>query len=162
MIEYRTGSLFNAPSGVILAHACNAKGVWGSGIAKQFKERFPDNYNEYSFHCNRKCWSARPEILVGTTLLLDMQRPNLEGWAGIACLITSKGYGSMLDPQDEILSATAAALVSLRLQVNLPVEVHMPKINSGLFGIPWRATEKVIESLLEAFPQMKVVVWTPR
>ncbi|KAK4904538.1 ADP-ribose 1''-phosphate phosphatase, partial [Elasticomyces elasticus] len=33
------GSLFDSPDGSALIHACNCMGVWGSGIANDFRER---------------------------------------------------------------------------------------------------------------------------
>jgi ADP-ribose 1''-phosphate phosphatase len=157
MIEHRKGSLFDAPDGAILAHACNAKGIWGSGIAKQFKERFPGNYDSYAWHCQR---NSRPESLVGTTLLLGAEAPNFEGW-GIACMFTSKGYGRDVDPPEEILLSTQCAFTDLLSQAPLGCEIHMPKINSGLFNVPWEETQYELESVLEDWPHNKVVVWTP-
>ena len=50
-LEYVKGSVFDAPKGVILAHACNAQGSWGSGVALEFKKRFPDAYAYYHKTC---------------------------------------------------------------------------------------------------------------
>jgi len=44
-------SLFTAPEGSIIIHACNTKGVWGSGIAAAFAKIFPDARNVYAKAC---------------------------------------------------------------------------------------------------------------
>lgn len=150
MITYRKGSLFDAPEEVYLAHACNAQGAWGSGIAKQFYDRFPEDYDEYHEWCqtfNR----------TGSTLIT---------WNKIVCLVTSEYYGSRKDSEEEILFNTQAALIDMLEQLEdrqqYDAEIHMPKINAGLFGVPWEKTEEVIRRTISIFPNMKdlkVVVW---
>ena len=52
MIQYKKMSLFDAPENSIITHACNAQGVWGSGIAKEFKKRYSNAFEVYYEHCN--------------------------------------------------------------------------------------------------------------
>lgn len=167
IIEHRTGSVFEAQSipGSILAHACNAKGVWGSGVAKEFKERFPNQYASYNWICSRPAdvvWNPitnkfDPGTRVGTTHLAHC---NVFG-VTVACMITSNGYGKDVDPPPAILQATYSAFIDLLSQLSPPVKVHMPKINSGLFNVPWALTESVLKEAGEYFPDTHVVVWTP-
>lgn len=82
-IKYIKGSLFDAPEGYILTHACNAQGVWGSGIAKEFKKRKPLAFKNYNLFCkdpktdNGVKKSAegllRVEKVKGNFVLLDKQ-----------------------------------------------------------------------------------------
>lgn len=155
IIEHRTGSVFEAQSipGSILAHACNAKGVWGSGVAKEFKERFPNQYNAYSYHCNK--FNGGP--IVGTTLLVYDQIFDI----GVACMITSERYGKDVDPPAAILEATYSAFIDLLSQLAPGSTIHMPRINSGLFNVPWPLTESVLKKAGEYFPDARVIVWTP-
>lgn len=148
MIEHRIGNLFDAPVGSILAHACNGKGTWGGGIAAEFKKRRPAEYVIYHDRCARE---KKTSNLVGQCI-----------FAGdVACLITSDGFGARVDSPESILGATEAALGDLfyRAQV-LSQEIHMPKINSGLFCVPWELTEAVIERVLAKYKNVKVVVWS--
>ena len=48
MIQYKRMSLFDAPTESAIFHSCNALGIWGAGIAKEFKERFPNTYKQYN------------------------------------------------------------------------------------------------------------------
>ena len=52
-IIYKRGDPF-AQSGEdkILVHACNCKGVWGSGIAVEFAKRFPFAHADYVRLCS--------------------------------------------------------------------------------------------------------------
>jgi hypothetical protein len=36
-------------------------------------------------------------------------------------------------------------------RLNPEVEIHSPKINAGLFNVPWEETEKVLETVLHRF-----------
>jgi len=137
MIEYHQCDLFLAPEGSILVHACNAKGVWGSGIAKEFKRRFPLSFEQYEKYCKQPI-----EITRGSCLLVG------EGQFGIGCLITSNGYGKHVDDPETILLATRSAFNELLEQIGSDTEIHMPKINSGLFNVPWELTEQVLNQTL--------------
>jgi ADP-ribose 1''-phosphate phosphatase len=135
MITYVKGDLFSAPKGSILIHSCNCQGVWGSGIAKQFAERFPEAKKVYS----EACRSRGPTIL-GRSLLIPA------GDYTIGCLFTSNNYGQYVDSPEEILEKTRIAIEFLLAQNIDNKPMHMCKINSGLFRVPWEETEKVLNS----------------
>lgn len=135
MIYYHPGSLFSAPKGAILAHACNAQGVWGRGIALEFKQRFPDAYREYTAACDALNITGYASIFK-------------DGDYYVGCLYTSRYY-SPPDDRAKILHHTATALVWLKehyetLPAPLPM-VCSNKFNSGLFKVPWQDTVEVIE-----------------
>ena len=146
MIEYRKGSLFDAPVGTVLAHACNGHGVWGGGIAAQFAVRFPKSDKQYQANCRA---DSDPS---GACWVLDE-----ENGYNVACLVTSVGYGVRLDPETVILINTEWSVCQMFSYGHK--EVHMPKINSGLFGVPWEKTEAVLLKILEVFTDTKIVVW---
>lgn len=146
MITEVKGSLFDAPKGALLVHSCNTQGAWGAGIAAKFTQVYPDYYQAYASKCARYGSS-----LLGTTFLIQGK------YHRVGCLFTSTGYGTKALYQDEILQATKKALLDLFTQIHHTEEVHMPKINSGLFRVPWDLTKKV----LEEFPERKFIVWVP-
>lgn len=133
----------------MLAHACNAKGIWGSGVAKSFKFKFPNVFDVY--HNIYQLGLMR----VGDCCVIPDDKNHY--W-GIACLITSKNYGKYVDAPEKILDATCNAVTSLLKQVPFTIEIHMPRINSGLFNVPWESTENIINQLAS---DHKIVVWTP-
>ena len=108
-----SGDLFSAPEGSILVQACNTKGSWGAGIALAFRERFPEQFEQYAQHCKEK-----KDTLVGTCLLLQAENHS------IACLFTSRNYGRNKDSPDQILAATKTALQDLVRQNTKGKELH--------------------------------------
>lgn len=155
--------------------ACNAKGVWGSGVAVEFKKRvhplgnpfhshrsltihkFPKAYQMYHAHC----LAHKTSLVDGTTLLIlpqsfgtVKQHTRNRDTHYIACLFTSHGYGKTVDPPETILKNTKAALDNLatqieKLKVDTPgIEVgecRAVRINSGKFGVPWEKTRRILE-----------------
>lgn len=134
------GDLFLAPKGSIIIHSCNTKGVWGSGIAKQFAKRFPKARDTYAQVCQEKGAS-----LLGTCLLIPA------GDYTIGCLFTSKNYGQHVDKPVKILENTETALLDLISQNVDNKELHMCKINSGLFKVPWGDTKAILKELSPDF-----------
>jgi len=139
------GNLFNAPEESIICHAVNCRGVWGAGIALQFAKRFPWSFREYQKICaSKKDWE-----LVGTTSLISSPKHI------IGCLFTSKGFGDNADPESYILYQTINAISDLISKNIHKRPIHMCKINSGLFGVKWEKTQKV----LEMFPEQEFTVY---
>ena len=138
MITYSKGNLFHAPRGVYLAHACNCRGKWGAGVAHEFRNRFPNSYKEYQRYCRL---GAKPG---------DIFICSEESGYQVICLFTSESYGSSVDAADSILEATKQA--SSKFPIDKPI--HMPKINSGLFKVPWELTEEILRNL-----HQDITVW---
>lgn len=150
----KKGSLFDAPEGSVLVHACNAQGMWGSGIAKEFAERFPESYDSYKIICKLG------PIVVGQGFVLGR-----ENGQRVGCLITSANYGQLRDSKDVILQNTRSALRDLlgitgklNCWIGQDEEIHSCKFNAGLFGVPWEETEKILLEVLDEAGYNKV--WT--
>lgn len=153
MIEYRKGDLFDnlQEKPDIIAHACNAKGMWGSGFAHQCANKYPRAYKKYQEFCNTK----RVDKL-GTSFLAwdDLRKQH------IGCLITSKDYGKLRSSIPIILTSTATSVNQLLSQLPLNAVVFSPKINAGLFGVPWKITEEIIKPIIESNQKnIRWVVW---
>jgi ADP-ribose 1''-phosphate phosphatase len=123
--------LFEAPKGSILVHACNAQGVWGSGIAKEMKARFPIAFQHYNFQCEMY------------KMLGDIDVTTDKDYV-IASIITSDNYASKVDSPDEILVSTTIALNELCKKLTPEAQIYSNKFNSGLFKVPWDQTEKIL------------------
>lgn len=147
-ISYRKGSVFKAGPGAILAHACNAQGSWGAGVALQFKKKFPKAFEDYKKWCEKD-----PEVLVGSYLKLKEETNT------VVCLFTSAGYGDRKDTPEDILKNTETAVRDFIMTVPYKGVVHSPKINAGLFNVPWNKTEAIIKSCLNNRPDVQWVVW---
>lgn len=139
---YKKMDLFDAPIGSILVHAVNAQGVWGSGIAADFKKRFPKAFDSYIKECKDYSMNAEYDLCI-------------ENGYNIVSLFTSKNYASKVDSPDEILVNTTLALNSFtqHLDDNAWEEIHIysNKFNSGLFKVPWVETEKILKVFINRY-----------
>lgn len=52
MIKYVHGNLLESDANV-LVNTVNCRGIMGAGIAKQFKQKFPEMFQEYKLACRR-------------------------------------------------------------------------------------------------------------
>jgi ADP-ribose 1''-phosphate phosphatase len=145
---YKEMSVFDAPKGSILVHACNCRGVWGSGVAAEFKKRFPAAFQQYLTVC----------LCNGFTILGNSFCWSDNGYQ-IGCLMTSRDFGARVDPPDAIIESTRKALNSLFQQKPLQkdAQVFSPMFNSGLFQVPWKHTEALLKDELVQHPG---VCWT--
>ena len=146
MITEVKGNLFDAPKGALLAHACNTRGTWNAGVAAYFARLYPEYYKAYAAHCEHY-----GSELLGTSFVMAGK------YHRVGCLFTSTGYGHKALYRDDILKATYHSLLDLFDKVPQGEEIHMPRINSGLFRVPWGLTKKV----LEEFPEKEFIVWVP-
>ncbi len=156
---HKQGDLFTVSDiRAVLTHACNGQGVWGSGIAVEFKKRFPVGFQQYKEECDVWLSGKMKRSLMGTAIIFA------KGTARepiCSALFTSTNYGKKVDKPELILSNTEQAFKDLLRQLPEGIEVHMPRINSGKFAVPWEQTEVVLNKVLESFPNHKVFVWTP-
>lgn len=161
---------------LLLAHACNCLGIWGGGIASVFKTRYLSSYELYHIHCHsfRSPNELLGTSLLLPVSKKDMGYVN--GSADkllVVCLFTSiigqesareiakNTERAMLDLREklqnpELIENDTARSIILKYNkeiqnsegvVNLAEYcVNMPKINSGIFGVPWEYTEKALEN----------------
>jgi len=138
--------LFDAPKRSYIAHACNCVGVWGKGIAKSFKEKFPKSFQSYhDYVIGNHC--------LGTAFVCEMENNFY-----VVCLMSSVGYDSKVGDPKSIVSATTLALNDLLQQIPPNSIVYSNKFNSGLFNVPWEDTEKILLETLEKFPEITWIV----
>jgi ADP-ribose 1''-phosphate phosphatase len=74
----------------------------------------------------------------------------------VICLFTSRGYGSDKDSPEMIVGATESAIMHLLYHYG-ERKINSPKINSGLFNVPWELTEGVIKKIIPE--NMPWTVW---
>lgn len=90
-IKYHKMSLFDAPKGSHLVHAVNCKGVWGSGIAVEMKNNFPNAFRNYNANCECS----------GRYNLGDFDGTKENDYT-VVNLYTSDDISQYKDPEDEI------------------------------------------------------------
>lgn len=140
MIKYHKLDLFDAPEDSVLVHAVNAEGVWGSGIALEFAKRHPKIEKSYKNYC-----ALYKEKLVGQAVLtVDTNRR-------VFNLFTSSKISANRDSEEIILLNTILSVNDLLKQVDGRFDIYSNKFNSGVFGVPWEKTERIIEILSERY-----------
>lgn len=161
MITHKTMSLFDAPQESVIVHACNSQGVWGSGIAKPFKEKYPHSFTDY----NRFCLLANEErgTACGRAGLSSFHEsePHWVGW-----IVTSHNYASQKDPVELIKINTTLALMELCKKIYMghsseeypSIDVYSNKFNSGLFAVPWEDSELILKTVLKDFKRINWIV----
>ncbi|GAV29031.1 hypothetical protein PMKS-002510 [Pichia membranifaciens] len=160
---------------LLIAHACNCLGIWGGGIASVFKTRYFSSYELYHTYCHsfRSPTELLGTSLLLPVSSSDAGFVNgLKDQLIVVCLFTSViGQESEL----EIAKNTESAMLDLKHKLQNPslienvtsrqiienynkqildadgkldvlqYTINMPKINAGIFGVPWALTEKALE-----------------
>ena len=150
-LVYKKMSLFDAPEGANILHACNAKGVWGSGIAAEMRVRYPKAYAQYKQFCSEG-------NKVGQFLSSHWENHS------VYSIITSYNYGSNVETPSKILVNTAIAISHLAAwgtSKGQDLVIYSNKFNSGLFKVSWKDTEYVILKVLEMCPGLTWIVCDP-
>lgn len=164
MISYKKISLFDAPKDSVIIHACNSQGVWGSGIAKPFKEKYPQSFQDY----NKFCLMANEERGTACGRAQLSSYPDSEShWVG--WIVTSHDYGPKKDSPEQIKVNTTLALAELCKKLYLAhpredfptIDVYSNKFNSGLFAVPWTDSELILETVLRDFKRINWIVCDP-
>ncbi len=161
MITYKKMRLQDAPEDSILLHACNAQGVWGSGIALSLKKLYPKSYLAYNGYCTNFLQANPYYGAVGTALITSREKKHF-----IGCMITSFGFGGNKDNEDVIIGQTWLALDDFFRQYNYVTNglhgkpIYCNKFNSGLFAVPWTKTENILAYFAGRY-NVEVVICDP-
>lgn len=146
-VEHREGDLF-AQGIRALGQGVNCHGVMGTGIAKEFRRRWPAMYDDYRlwFHNG---W-LRPGR-VHTWL-------NLAGDAVVFNLATQDlpGRTATLDAVRESLTVALANAATLGVP-----ELGIPRLGCGIGGLDWPDVAKVIDDVAGGSTVNVVVVSLP-
>lgn len=142
MIEYVEGDLiqmakeghFNA-----IAHGCNCFHVFGSGVAAQIKESFPEAYSADK----NTVWGDRSKL---GNYSNNSALTQTGGVFRIYNLYTQFNYGKTGRHLD--YEALAKALEKLNFLVRADLPFGIPKIGCGLAGGDWKIVSTMIESIL--------------
>lgn len=137
-LQEETGDIFDAPTNTLIIHACNCEGHWGAGIAKAFKDLYPQAHQHHEEYCQDHSYSLIdsaqliPPLDASSNDGGEDKKPPSEASDGdkeaknipetpkhfIGCLFTSRRYGRKKDTPKRILQATKPAMEDLLRQVN--------------------------------------------
>lgn len=149
MIRYAKGNLLDAPVEA-LVNTVNEVGVMGKGIARMFRDAFPENAVVYEQAC------ARREVRVGRVFVTESQR--LFGPRWIIHFPTKKHWR-----QPSTLGWVRDGLGDLKrvvLQHGIR-SLAVPALGCGNGGLDWRQVRPEIESVFGELNDVDVIVYEP-
>lgn len=137
-IEYVSGDLFvNRFEVQAFAHGCNCQGSMGAGIAKGFRERYPEMYEEY----RRRCKAEPRQFNLGDSFLWQE-----EGKPWVFNLGTQERYWRARASYEAI----EAALETMKHQADEQGirTIAIPRIGVGYGGLSWKKVRAILEQVL--------------
>ena len=152
MVRVRKGDILSAQKGIIV-HGCNARGVMGSGLAKQVKERWPACFEAYRQHLLFQAHGGYPSLGQVVPYVVN---ENLV----IANAITQEDYGREPGKVYVNYAAVGQCFVNIaRAALDLQLPVHYPMIGAGLGGGDWELIERQIELAFGPYPEVDRFLW---
>jgi len=156
MIETRTGDLFDADVEA-LVNSVNCAGVMGRGLARQFKERFPENLRKYKNACRAD--DLEPgRVLVHDRggLFYDPQDSDGPRYIlNVATIDHWKDRARRADVQEGIRS------VAREVEQRSIRSIAIPAIGCGYGGLAWGDIEGVIRDAFGSLRDCRTVLFPP-
>ncbi len=149
-IEIVSGDLFvNHYNAQAYAHGCNCQGSMGAGIAKGFKERYPDMFEVYRAMCQ-----AEPrQFNLGDSFLWKAED---KPW--VFNLGTQERYWRARASYEAI--ETALSKMKQQANDNNLQTIAIPRIGTGYGGLSWKRLKVIIERVFADWPGVLYVYET--
>lgn len=149
MIEHTTGDILKADAEAVV-NTVNCVGFMGRGIALQFKQAYPDNFEQYERACARKEVEPGRMLVVETGQLTNpryiINFPTKRHWRG----------KSRIEDIESGLRALVAEIERLGIR-----SVAVPPLGCGLGGLQWSDVRPRVERAFEALPDVRVLLYAP-
>jgi len=149
MLEFKQGNLLEEDAEA-LVNAVNCVGVMGKGIALQFKQAFPENFQQYKKACDAKEVQPGRMFTVPTGKLFNPKY--------IINFPTKRHWRDKSKIED--IQTGLKALVAEVQQLGI-TSIAIPALGCGNGGLDWVEVKPLIESAFVELPEVKVVVFEP-
>ncbi len=149
MIEYTQGNLLEADAEA-LVNTVNCVGFMGKGIALQFKQAFPENFEAYRRACEQaqlhpgRMFVFENRSMIGPKYIINF--PTKRHWKG----------NSRLEDIDAGLDALVEDVARLGIK-----SIAVPPLGCGLGGLDWNKVRPRIELAFKAVPDVRVLLFAP-
>lgn len=150
MIELTSGDILKDDSDAIV-NTVNCVGVMGRGIALQFKNAWPENFDAYAAGCKRD------EVQPGRMFIYEVGQltsprfivnfPTKRHW---------KGKSRMEDIESGLQDLVK------QIQARGIRSIAIPPLGSGLGGLEWADVRPVIETALADLADVRVRIYEPK
>jgi O-acetyl-ADP-ribose deacetylase (regulator of RNase III) len=149
MIEYKKGDIFHEDVEAVV-NTVNCVGTMGRGLALQFKNAYPENFEFYVAACERN------EVLPGKMLTFKTGRlTNPKYIINFPTKRHCRGK-SRIEDIDSGLVALVNEIWFLNIQ-----SIAIPPLGSGLGGLKWSSVRPSIENSLGGLVKVRVVIFEP-
>ena len=149
MIRFTTGDILAAQAEA-LVNTVNCVGVMGRGVALQFRQAFPANYEAYKVACGRGDVRPGHMFVVETGFIANpkyiINFPTKRHWRGKSRM--------------EDIEAGLEALVA-EIRARAIRSIALPPLGSGLGGLRWADVRPRIEAALGTLQDVDVIVFEP-
>ena len=146
MITFVRGNLFDSPAQV-LCNTVNCVGVMGKGIALDFKQRYPQMFEDYKARCS--IGNVKP----GTPYLWEDERVQILNFP------TKRHWRDNSLIQDIELGLAYLAQHYTELGIH---SIAMPPLGCGNGGLDWNVVKPLITRYLSHIPDLEVFVYEPQ
>lgn len=150
MIELTKGNLLEADVEA-LVNTVNCVGFMGKGIALQFKQAFPENFEAYQKDCKAKKIRPGKMFVYETGEIFNpkyiINFPTKRHWRGKSKI-------------EDIADGLKMLIEEIRCYKIKSVAV--PPLGCGLGGLDWNVVRPMIEKSFEEIPEVKVLLYAPK
>lgn len=147
--EIKDGNILDSEAEA-LVNTVNCKGVMGRGLALQFKQRFPENYDAYRAECDAG------RMMLGHVHVFETGRmspryiinfPTKDHWRGKSSLANITNGLASLEREVKRLGVQSIAI---------------PALGCDLGGLDWSDVRPLIESAVYRLPGLHAVLFAPK
>jgi O-acetyl-ADP-ribose deacetylase (regulator of RNase III) len=146
--EFTSGDIFKTDAKSIV-NPVNCVGVMGKGLAKQFKQQFPEYYKEYKRHCRQELLQLHRPI----PYQLTQKEQRKVKDALVIISFPTKHHFKEKTKLDNVIKGLDA-LFSLYLYFQKETDfmfidsIAIPKLGCGNGGLKWRELKPHFEAVL--------------
>lgn len=149
MLKFTKGNLLESGAEA-LVNTVNTVGEMGKGIALQFKQAFPANYQKYRAACKSGKLRTGHILVVKDSNLLTGEKtiinfPTKQDWKNPS--------------KNEYIATGLSALVNFLKQAKLK-SIALPALGCGNGGLDWQVIKPMLVGMLSDLP-MEIIVYEP-
>lgn len=151
-IIYKTGNIFTSEAPII-GHGVNAEGAMGSGIAVQFKQRYP---KMHTFYKNLCATTTQPEQLAGQVAMWVEDFYTGQDPYIVANIFSQVKMGANAKYEWAFEGIKSSIIFA---EVNGHDTIALPQIGCGVGGLDWPVMSRSIERYFSQAP-VDIELWT--
>lgn len=148
IIEFKSGDLLQSQADA-LVNAVNCVGIMGKGIALQFRQQFPENYQVYAHAC------INGELEPGKLLITATGQSDTRFIINFPTKRDWRGKSKM-----EYIEDGLQALV-LEIKARGITSIAIPALGCGNGGLFWEQVRPLIEETLSPLINVQVLIFEP-